>query len=285
MTRGGSIQLFATGSFIYHGLPRRIAVSYYDSITTDDANPVKRLVQRRRLAHGLRVLKSLRSDFDGTILDVGAGTGRLCEQLTLRFPRARIVCYEPVPSLCAEAAEKLAACPGVEVVGLLDSTSVSRFDFVFCLEVLEHLPRLETTTLLDAIDQRVAHHSTVTFGVPNEIFAAAFAKGLFRLRRRRGSFDARWSHIWQAMVGRPPRQRPTAEIWPGLRYHYHHLGFDYRLLRRTLARRFDVTEVYGSPLTLLPTALNSEVYFICRPRRTAPVPSPHCSVSQTQAST
>ncbi len=260
-------------------------MSYYASITTDDTNPLKRLIQRRRLAHGLRVLKSLDGSFEGTILDVGAGTGLLCEQLAQRLPRAHIVCYEPVPSLCAEAVENLAKYPGVEVVGRLDAISIPRFDYVFCLEVLEHLPHRETTALLDTIEQRVTPHSTVTFGVPNEVFAAALAKGLFRFRRRRGSFDARWSHIWQAAIGRPPRQRPTAEIWPGLRYHYHHLGFDYRLLRRTLGRRFDVTETYGSPLTMFPTALNSEVYFVCRPRQSATVPSPHCTVSQTRTST
>lgn len=257
-------------------------VSYYASITTNDSNPVKRLVQRRRLAHGLRVLSALPREYAGAILDFGAGTGLLCEQLALQFPRARIVCYEPVPSLCEEAVENLASYPHVEVESQLTNILDQRFDYLFCLEVLEHLPRTETETLLDSIETLAADGATVTIGVPNEIYAAAVVKGLFRYRRRRGSFDAQWSYIWRAAVGRPPRQRPMSEIWPGLRYHYHHLGFDHRLLRRTLARRFQVSDVYGSPLTALPLALNSEVYFVCRPRKSTPVPSPHCVVSQTQ---
>lgn len=241
-------------------------MSYYASITTDDSNPVKRLLQRQRLAHSMRVLTSLPRNFEGKILDFGAGSGELCQQMTRQFPKAHIVCYEPVPSLCDEAIVNLSGCLNVQVVNQLADIRLSYFDYIFCLEVLEHLPRPETMGLLDAILIRSTTDTTVTFGVPNEIYAAAVAKGLFRFRRRRGSFDARWSHIWQAAVGRPPRHRPTSEIWPGLRYHYHHLGFDYRLLRRTLERRFDVLSDYGSPLTLLPKALNSEVYFVCRPK-------------------
>ncbi len=248
-------------------------MSYYASITTDDSNPVKRLLQRRRLAHSLRSLKSLPENFTGKILDFGAGSGQLCQQMALRFPQACIVCYEPVPSLCEEAAESLANCPSVQVVNQLTDNTVPYFDYIFCLEVLEHLPRPETAGLLDAIMIRSTTSTMVTIGVPNEIYGAAVAKGLFRFRRRRGSFDARWSYIWQAAMGRPPRHRPTSEIWPGLRYHYHHLGFDYRLLRRTLEKRFDVVTDYGSPLPTLPTALNSEVYFVCRPKEGLAVPS------------
>lgn len=225
----------------------------------------------------MRVLKSLSADFEGNVLDFGAGSGELCQQIARQFPQARIVCYEPVPSLYEEATDNLSDCPGVQVVNKLADISVSYFDYIFCLEVLEHLPRPETAGLLDAILIRSTTSTTVTFGVPNEIHAAALAKGLFRFRRRRGSFDARWSHIWKAAMGHPPRHRPTSEIWPGLRYHYHHLGFDHRLLRRTLERRFDVLSEYGSPLTWLPTALNSEVYFVCQPKEGLAVPA--CSAT------
>lgn len=259
-------------------------VSYYASITTDDSNFVKRLVQRRRLAHSLRVLKTLPQDFAGAVLDYGAGTGLLCEQLASRFPQASVVCFEPVPSLCEEAASNLAPYENAEVVSQLPAILDRRFDYLFCLEVLEHLPQLETDNLLDSIETLSADGATAIFGVPNELYAAALVKGLFRYQRRRGSFDTRWSYIWQAVLGRPPQQRPMSEIWPGLRYHYHHLGFDYRNLRETLARRFDVTAVYGSPMTFLPIALNSEVYFVCRERQAPPVPSPHCEISHSAAS-
>jgi len=101
-------------------------------------------------------------------------------------------------------------------------------------------------------------------GVPHEIYLPALLKGLFRLVRRPGQFDARPRNILAATLGRPPQDRPLAEISAAQPFYYDHLGFDHRALARQLAARFRVERTWYSPLPLLGAALNSEVYFKLR---------------------
>ena len=79
-----------------------------------------------------------------------------------------------------------------------------------------------------------------------------------------GDFDARPGNILAAFLGRPPIQRPIAEISPGVAYHFHHLGFDYRALERLLKVKFQVVEKWYSPFPTFGAVLNSEVYFLLR---------------------
>ena len=97
-----------------------------------------------------------------------------------------------------------------------------------------------------------------------EVFAPALIKGAFRMTRRPGAFDAKPWTILRAALGSPPRTRPVSEIASGLPYHFHHLGFDHRQLRRQLEERFRVEQVACSPAPLLGTLLNSEMYFLVR---------------------
>ncbi len=239
-------------------------MSYYERITTRDSNPLKRRFQSSRLRHGCRPLNALPRDYAGKMLDVGAASGSFTRRLAEQFPLAQIVCYEPVPTLRSEAEHLLRDCARVELIGDLATLGSRRFDYVFCLEVFEHLPTRHARRLIRTLGQLLDGQGQLVIGVPNELHVAALAKGLFRFSRRRGSFDATWTGILSAIWGRPPVRRPRSQIWPGWPYYYHHLGFDYRRLRRVLGETLNVRQEYGSPAPWLPSWLNSEVYFVCR---------------------
>jgi hypothetical protein len=86
--------------------------------------------------------------------------------------------------------------------------------------VFEHLPQEETLTAITDIRRLLKPEGVVVIGVPHEIFIPALIKGIFRMSRRYGDFDAKAENILAATLGRPPRSRPTSEISPGLSYHF-----------------------------------------------------------------
>jgi SAM-dependent methyltransferase len=244
----------------------------YADITIRDRNPVKRWIQRRRFSDAL---KALRGDWLGDrlgdrlrILDFGAGDGELVYQMA-SIASIEAWVFEPIPSMMAEARGKLAALSSVVFVDSLDPVESGIFDYVFCLEVFEHLPEMETVEAIVEIHRLLKPGGVAVIGVPHELFLPALLKGLFRMSRRYGAFDASPRNILAAFRGRPPLQRPVAEISAGFSYHFYHLGFDYRMLERMLQKRLQLVERWFSPFPILGTALNSEVYFLLRKTRPA----------------
>jgi PPOX class probable F420-dependent enzyme len=239
----------------------------YSDITVRDRNPVKSYLQRRRLRDALSVLDGLKKGFAGKLLDFGAGSGELTRIVAGRFPRARVYCYEPAPDLLEEARRNLSGFENVVLVPSLEELEGIRFRYVFCLEVFEHLPRRETVRAIRAINRHLAAEGTAVVGTPNELFFPALVKGLFRMTRRYGAFDARPGNVLRAAVGRPPKRRPVREITAGLPYHFHHTGFDHRELRRMLSETFEVERQFASPVG--GELLGTEIYLVLRKRTRA----------------
>jgi SAM-dependent methyltransferase len=171
----------------------------------------------------------------------------------------------------AEAREKLAAFGSMRFADDLGSIESESFDYIFSLEVFEHLPEKEAGLAIAEIHRLLKPAGIAVIGVPHELFLPALFKGLFRASRRYGEFDAIPRNIFKALAGHPPLQRPVAEIHPGLRYHFHHLGFDFRVLERTLKQHFQLRRKWFSPVPMFGAVLNSEVYFLLQ--------KPNCPVN------
>lgn len=233
----------------------------YAQMTLEDPNPLKRWVQRRRLADALACVTA-KFPVDN-LVDYGAGDGALALMAARRWPNAGITCFEPASPLADEAERRLADVPRARVVR--EETALPPgVDLVFCTEVFEHLPEAETEAAIRTIDRILRPTGLLVVGVPVEVGPVAGLKGLFRMTRRPGDFDARPEHVWNATVGRPPKNRPTAEFVPGRAYHSHHLGFDHRRLRRRLETAFGPVRMRGSPFAFAPVMLNSEAYMTLR---------------------
>ena len=233
----------------------------YAEITFGDKNPVKRWLQLQRLVTAAD-LAARRVREPTIICDFGAGNGELCKLLSERHPSARLVCYEPAPDLLAEARENLKTVSRVEFCRDIEGIASGTIDLVFCLEVFEHLPLEETSEALKAISSLLKADGTTIIGVPVEVGLPALYKGLFRMSRRYGAFDATPKNVLNSFLGRPPRNRPVAELAPGLRFHHDHVGFDFRGFGKLLAEHFEPIEVFASPIAMLGTWLMPEVYFV-----------------------
>jgi SAM-dependent methyltransferase len=237
----------------------------YADITINDPNRVKRWVQRRRFRDAVNILRNAETRGTVDVLDFGGGDGELLRQCLLEYPSIRACLYEPTAALRREAEAKLAQHDRVRVVADLESLGDRRFDFVFCLEVFEHLPQPATHNAIDTIHRLLKPRGVAIIGVPHEVFLPALAKGVFRMIRRFGAFDARPLNVLNAALGRPPACRPTREIAPGFAYHHYHLGFDHRQLERELKNKFQIISRWFSPAKVLGPVLNSEVYYLLRP--------------------
>ncbi len=197
-------------------------------------------------------------------MDFGGGDGYLSAKIAAIFPEANIYCYEPSPELFKQAKERISGAEKIKLINSLADIAGMRFDYVFCLEVFEHLPCRQLEEALISIETFVAKDGLIIACVPNEIFFPAFVKGLFRMLRRYGEYDTQPLNILKAAVGRAPTDRPVSELAPGLDYHFHHLGFDYRKLHETLLKRFRIERVFGSPFGCLGRAFNFSICFIMR---------------------
>lgn len=240
----------------------------YAELTVDDPNLIKRWLQQRRLADALSAYEEMTFGQNLRILDFGAGDGELARRL-VESGAKDVEVYEPSPALLEEAKKNLRDYPQVACRDAIGAAVENSYDLIFCLEVFEHLPPAETDAALALISRLLADSGAAVIGVPHEIHAAALAKGLFRMARRFGDFDARPRNVLAAAFGVPPASRPVAEIASGLRYHFHHLGFDHRRLKAKLTHYFHLDRQWFSPVPLFRGVLNSEVYFLVRKAPTA----------------
>ena len=229
----------------------------YAALTREDASPLKRWLQERRLraAVGLVETSSRR------IVDYGAGDGEVSARLAAARPEAQILCFEPTPKLRAEAEQRLDPSQARVVADEADLPD-GWADTALCLEVMEHLPAAETARALDELHRCLAPGGRLICGVPVEVGPPAAAKGLFRRRRRPDAFDAQPAHIHAAFWGRPPADRPLDPIAPGRAYYPHHLGFDHRRLLADLRERFRFVRQVGSPFGTPLSLVNAELYIV-----------------------
>lgn len=232
----------------------------YSDITIDDPNPVKRWLQRRRFKTAMDLYG--KHDSPLTVLDFGAGNGHLCLELAKIHSDARFLCYEPSPTMRMEAEENIGTHPRIEVIDSLTNVDANSIDVTFSLEVFEHLPERETEDALHKILSLTKPAGRIVFGVPNEIYGAALYKGVFRMFRRYGDFDASPMNILNSVIGSPPKNRPTEILDSDLRYHFHHMGFDHRKFRRRLFERKVIPIMVSSPFECLGSALSPEIYYV-----------------------
>jgi SAM-dependent methyltransferase len=113
------------------------------------------------------------------------------------------------------------------------------FDLAVCMETLEHVP----PPLVDGYLQRLAQHTRgyLVVTVPNEKGPLFLAKYLTKTLLSKDAHPYSWSELLHATLGRMDGVERCE-----------HKGFDYARLVLQIGRHFDLVEVSGHPLRMLP---------------------------------
>lgn len=236
-----------------------------------------------RWSHGsrFRLARALVEPFAGRrLLDYGCGDGTFLALVQDLFPQALGVDVDAAQT--ADCARRFADAPGVSFLTtdrLSDPAHTARYEIVVCMEVLEHCPDDIQAVVLDQIREVTVPDGTVVVSVPIEIgptlAAKQAARGLVALggvseyssreRYAAGEFMrmvfagsgtefTREEYIGSDSGGRPSR-------FTG------HKGFNWRKLERAIGARFTIERRLFSPMPLLGSLLNSQVWFVCRRSR------------------
>lgn len=239
-------------------MTKHISVDY-TALTINDANPIKRRLQNSRLNHSLHNFKP---NGNVSVLDYGTGDGELCLRINDCFPNTSLYAYEPSDDLRKQTESKLSNIQNIKISGSTNVLPDQSFDYLFCLEVFEHLTEETTLKEFTEFKRLIRPGGKIIIGVPNEVYFAALFKGALRIKRRFGTEDGSLINILKSAAGFPPKKRTISEF-DGLPYIIRHMGFDYRKFRKQLAEHFTIDKSYCSPFPGLPLLFNLEVYFIC----------------------
>ncbi|HEX5726184.1 MAG TPA: class I SAM-dependent methyltransferase [Longimicrobiaceae bacterium] len=212
------------------------------------------------------------------LLDYGCGDGTFLARVHDLFPAA--VGVEVDPALVAAAAARLGALDGLSFVhaGALDAFADGSFGVAVCMEVLEHCTPDAVDRVLADLRRLVAPDGAVVISVPVETGPVLAVKQAFRaLAGARGlpGYRERERYTPRELLrmlapgeaDAIPRPVYTTAFAGGEPNRYHgHKGFNWRALRRRVARDFTVRRTCFSPLGPLGPLLNSQAWFVCTPR-------------------
>jgi len=229
---------------------------------------------RSRFQVGVRLAR----DFAGKrVLDYGCGDGTFLAMLMKDESHApdRAVGVEVHRSLVDDCCSRFGGQPKLNFI-CQDELSMpehqASYDAVFCMEVLEHVVSVEE--VLDRLDRVLAPSGKLVVSVPVEIGLPLLIKqAARRVAGWRGLGDYKYTSAYTVgeyvkSVFPSARQhitRPVYEGEAGTTYH-DHKGFNWKLMKETLGRRFRIEKVLSSPVGLLPSQLASQVWFLARKR-------------------
>jgi SAM-dependent methyltransferase len=210
----------------------------------------------------------------GRLLDYGCGDGTFVAMVHGGFAETRGADVEP--DQIAACHERLGDLPGVSftMTRQLDAAESGAWDVVTCMEVLEHCLEPERRRIVGELGRLCAPGGLIVVSVPIETGPSVVGKQLVRaVAGLRGLGDyahrERYSflELLRAAAGLPvPRAVYEGHGSAGTFPYHGHKGFAWRDVQADIAARLAIERRTFSPLRWGASVVNSQVWFICRPR-------------------
>ena len=236
----------------------------YSDFTFNDSNSFKRYLQSKRLEMAVKRVSLTQQDEKSIkILDFGCANAELYKFLKQSINNFSYTGYDPQEQYIDEAKQNLGLQENCQLTFCVADIIDEKYDLIFCLEVFEHLPNEILIKEINTLHSLLNDNGNLFIGVPNEIFLISLIRGIFRMTRSYGDYDSNFKNIFLSTIGLPPKDRPISLKIP-IPYFRFHMGFDYRKLKKQLSGKFNIVSIFGSPFSILPLFLNTEVYMICK---------------------
>jgi len=224
---------------------------------------------RRRFEVGLQLAQRFRGQ---RILDYGCGDGTFLAMLWATGGRpAAAVGAELDEFQINDCRARLSHLPNVRfepIARLDDDAHRGAYDGVVCMEVLEHVVAVDA--VIDRLWRSLADGGTLLVSVPVETGVPLLLKQLGRRLAALSGVDdyrGRHSHSFSEYVAgvfagaTPHMKRPIYNVDGETPFH-DHKGFNWRVLRDRLTRRFTIDQVVASPLPWLGPNLATQIWLV-----------------------
>jgi len=225
---------------------------------------------RRRFDAGLQLARRFRGQ---RILDYGCGDGTFLALLWATADRPAAAVGAELDEFQVNDCRTRLHLPNVrfEAIAALDGDEHRRqYDGVVCMEVLEHVVAVDG--VIDRLWRVLRDDGTLIVSVPVETGLPLLLKQLVRRAAAwRGVGDYRGAnpytlgeYVASVFAGSAPHiTRPIYNVDGDMPFH-DHKGFNWRVLRDRLTRRFTIDEVVASPLSWLGASFATQMWFVAR---------------------
>lgn len=207
----------------------------------------------------------------GRVADLGCGDGTMLGMLRQSAnPPESAVGLELRDLVVEDCRARFGSDPRLSFVKLSSAffdENEHAFDTVFCMEVLEHV--IDLPGVVNDLARITRPGGRIIISVPVETGLPLLAKQTVRTVlgwRGVGDYPGNTPYttgeLWKSFVAGDQQQieRPVL-VEAGIAAH-DHKGFNWRVLKRLLENHFMLERVTGTPVSWLPAALNSQVWFV-----------------------
>lgn len=216
----------------------------------------------RRMTHKLRLkisIESLGLELHDKILDYGAGDGYMAS-LMYGLKYRHITCFEPMKVQYDQMSYLLSDMHDIVLSNSVLELKHKKYDHIFCLEVLEHLPKAHLDIALDTIYNLLDVKGKALITVPCESGFNGFVKNCIKKIVDRSTVYT-FKDLWNIAYGKKKVNRIVKheDEHP---YIYEHFGFNNEELERNLKlKHFSIERKFYFPLKYT-HLFSSQIFYV-----------------------
>ena len=233
----------------------------YSKLTYNSPHWIKRFSHKKRFEYVYEFLLKNQHQQPQKILDYGSGDGFFFKNIDPKvFPKFSFDAYEPICHQYAQLIEN--EKDSLLKFRCLKELDVNlRYDFVLCLEVLEHFTASEILNHINRFKDILEDDGTLVISVPIEIGLSGLIKNIVRMGLDQQHQGLTLRKAILSLINYPIYRGASG-------YLSSHVGFSHKNLRYLLIDSgFEVQKQFFSPMKMVGPICNSQVFYICRKKR------------------